>query len=395
MKRFFNDIIRIWLCEFRLTFHDLGVLTFFVLLPFLYPVVYSLIYNPEVPREVAVIVVDDDRSPESRNFVREVDASPAVKVVGYAANMQEARQRMAQKECYGILRFDSDFGKLIGNGESGTVEVYADMSLLIRYKNILMSGSFASLQLGSESQNEFVGKLGAQSLSTGAPVEYKLIAIGNTTQGFASAIMPAVLILILQQAFMIGIALLFVTSRERARRNGGIDPEGTTEAGTVATMLGKGLFYFVIIAIPAVFLMRVMPIIFEFPQLGSIWHVMALALPFILCIIAMGMILQSLIPEREAIFPLFVFTSIMFVFLSGVSWPIFAMPRFYQFVAWCLPSTWMINGYVAIMGTGATLAQQAHTYHTLWLLAALYGLMAFAVLTIQKNWTKWRQNRQK
>ena len=49
---------RVFRNELRVIFHDFGVLLFFFGLTFLYPVVYTLIYNPEVTRKLAVSVVD-------------------------------------------------------------------------------------------------------------------------------------------------------------------------------------------------------------------------------------------------------------------------------------------------------------------------------------------------
>ncbi len=50
---------RVFRNEFRLMLHDAGVLLFFVALPLLYPIVYTLIYNPEVLRKLPVAVVDE------------------------------------------------------------------------------------------------------------------------------------------------------------------------------------------------------------------------------------------------------------------------------------------------------------------------------------------------
>ena len=85
--------------EFKHIFRDEAVVIFFVVLALVYPPLYSLIYNPEVAREEAVVVVDDSHSELSRQFVRDLDASPDVDVVAYAHNMDEARELMATKKC--------------------------------------------------------------------------------------------------------------------------------------------------------------------------------------------------------------------------------------------------------------------------------------------------------
>ena len=85
--------------EFDLIRRDEAVIIFFVLLAIVYPPLYSLIYNPEVVRDEAVVVVDDDRSELSRRFTRDLDASPDVWVKDYATSMDQARDMMARKQC--------------------------------------------------------------------------------------------------------------------------------------------------------------------------------------------------------------------------------------------------------------------------------------------------------
>ena len=52
----------IWAEEMKITWKDEGVLIFFILVPLLYPLVYSWIYTNEVVREVQVAVVDMSHS---------------------------------------------------------------------------------------------------------------------------------------------------------------------------------------------------------------------------------------------------------------------------------------------------------------------------------------------
>ena len=94
---FFADLYRVWRRELRLVFRDEGVVIFFFVLCAVYPILYALIYDTEVANDVKVVVVDNDRSQLSREFVRALDATPEVKVVQYVSNMQEAQQLMAEK----------------------------------------------------------------------------------------------------------------------------------------------------------------------------------------------------------------------------------------------------------------------------------------------------------
>ena len=86
---------RVFRNELRLIVHDMGLLLFFVALPLLYPVVYTLIYNPEVVRHLPIAVVDNSRTADSRELVRRASASPSLDIYAYCNDMggQEANGR--------------------------------------------------------------------------------------------------------------------------------------------------------------------------------------------------------------------------------------------------------------------------------------------------------------
>ena len=76
------DTFYIWKDELRNVFKDAGVMIFFFLVPFVYPLLYSFIYNNEVVHEAKMVVVDQSDSYLSREFTRRVNATPDVEVVG-------------------------------------------------------------------------------------------------------------------------------------------------------------------------------------------------------------------------------------------------------------------------------------------------------------------------
>ena len=62
-----RDMCYIWAKEMRQTITDEGVLIFFLLVPFLYPLLYSWAYSGEMVREVPVAIVDNSHSHQSRH----------------------------------------------------------------------------------------------------------------------------------------------------------------------------------------------------------------------------------------------------------------------------------------------------------------------------------------
>ena len=94
-------------------------------------------------------------------------------------------------------------------------------------------------------------------------------------------------------------------------------------------------------------------------------------------VIFLGLTLQLLSRERETVFLLIVFTSVLLLFLSGVLWPTFGMNNFLHFLGGCFPSTWAMQAFVRMNANGATLSDVSHEYYMMWLLVVVYFLMAF------------------
>ena len=99
-------------------------------------------------------------------------------------------------------------------------------------------------------------------------------------------------------------------------------------------------------------------------------------LPYLLACIFMAMSVSTLVPNREAVMLMIVFTSVPLLFLSGISWPGSSVPTVWRVVSWLFPSTFGINGFVRINSLGASLSDVWVEYLALWILAIVYYLIA-------------------
>lgn len=371
----FIQVLRVCGRELLLVFRDQGVVIFFLLLNAAYPVLYALIYNPEVVRNERVVVVDDTRSQLSREIVRRLDATQEIAIAGYAANMQEAQDAMHRKECYGILYIPREFGQSVGRGDQGHLSLYCDMSVMMRYKAMFTALSNVTQAMGNERMAMRVEPVVSMS---GAIVENRQVPVGNPAMGIASTVLLFILPLVLQQSMILGIAMLHGGSIERRRRNGGRDPMAI-EASPGATIVGKMMCHQIVYVIPVIYVLHYIPLMFGFPQNGNFLHIICLAVPFVIAVSFMGQTLSAVVNERESVFLLFVFSSVVFVFLTGVSWPRYLMSRLWWLVGDCVPSTWMVNGYVLMQTNGSTLYQVQHPYWMMWLQLPVMFTLAYVV----------------
>ena len=368
------DLFYIWKQEFRTTFRDQGVLIFFVLVPLTYPLIYSFIYTNETVREVPAVVVDNSRSSLSREYLRKVDASPETSIVAYCADMEEAKLMLKDRKAYGIIYIPAHFSDDIVQGKQTQVSIFCDMSGLLYYKALLTANTNVSLAMNAAIKMERAGNTTArQDEITAYPIEYEDVAIFNPTNGFAAFLIPAVLILIIQQTLLLGIGLSAGTAREHNQFKD-LVPITRHYNGTLRIVMGKGLSYFMVYSLVAVYILCVVPRLFSLNQIAIPGVLTLFTLPYLTACIFFAMTASIAIRNRETCMLLFVFTSVPLLFLSGISWPGSAMPSFWRYFSYLFPSTFGINGYVRINSMGATLNEVAFEYRALWMQTGIYFL---------------------
>ncbi len=376
--KFFKQIFDVYLKEFRMIFHDQGLVIFIFLLPLAYPIIYSLIYNPELVRDVKMIVVDHDRTAKSRELVRSLDACQEAYVIGYATDLSEARRAMNSGDCFAILEVPVGFGRKCGRGEPANAVIYSDMSLLLRYRGFLVAATNVAAEMGAEIMSDDVNRiapLAATIAPGGDPMPVKNIVMGNLESGFDSFIMPGVIVLILQQSLMLAIGMAGGAKRENPALTGYL---GTVDTPSVlASMLGQAAAYLTLIIVPTFYILHYVPMMFSFPMEGNVLEIFIFILPMVLASIFMGLSLQGVVHERESIFVIWVVTSVIFLFLSGLTWPRYAMGPVWTIFSDLVPATWGVQGFIRMNANGANLSQVATDYHWLWGLTAGYALLAY------------------
>ncbi|MEG2163678.1 MAG: ABC transporter permease [Bacteroidales bacterium] len=385
MKKFFEqlrigflDTCFIWREEYTHVFRDYGVILFFFALPLVYPIVYALIYNTELVRNTPMVVVDDCRTPLSRKLARDMDASPNAKIISYCANIDEAKDMMHSRECYGILFIPKDFSRKVMRGEQSPVIFYADMSMMLNYKGFLITITDVTTKIGGELQSMALGgESNRQKEVTMNPIPSSSITLYNPEGGYGSFLIPAVLVLILQQSIILGIGMLAGGIYEK-RRLRFYYSEGRNPSNSILhIILGKSICYYSLYILSTIYILRIVPWMFSFPQIAPQWEIYTFMAPYLFSSILFAMTLSVFCRERETTFIIFVFTSLLFLFISGITWPMYAMPPAFRFIGWFIPSTWGVDGYIHLNTMGSTIKDVWNDYLCLWGLTGFYLLTTY------------------
>lgn len=373
LRKIVVDIFIISYKEFRHVFTDAGVIIFMIALPLGYPMLYAYIYNNELVREVPMVVVDQNSTSMSRELIRKIDGSSEVNVVSYCAEMGEAKEMLKNHKAYGILFIPRDFSKNVARGNQSTVSLYSDMSSMLFYKAMLITITEVSLDMGREIQLKNLGWLTKeQGFVATKPVEYESFALYNPQSGFASFLLPAILILLLQQTLLLGVGMLIGTKKSRHDRSYFLTYGNRKYIGSLRNVVGKAICYLMIYIVMTTWVLRAVPVIFKYPMLAQPDDLMLFLLPYLLSAIFFAITISAMVRDRETPMILFVFTSVPLVFLSGVSWPLAAIPEGWKWFSYLFPSTFGIQGFIKMNTMGADFWQVSREYHALWLQTVVY-----------------------
>ena len=380
LKESLTDTLYIWREEMRQIIRDEGMLIFLVIVPLGYPLLYSWIYNNETVHEVPVVVVDQSHSALSRQFIHDCDASSDVQVKYYAEDLDEARSLISRQLVRGIYLIPSDFATRVLRGEQGTVSVYCDMSLMLTYKAIYQTAVVEASRLGAGLNIKKAGNFTKrEDAITAQPLAVADVALFNPSGGYGSCVLPAVLILILQQTLALGIGMAAGTTRERNRNSQLIPDDNPHYRGAYRIVSGKALCYGMVAAVTGAYLTMAVPHMFSFPQLANACDLLLMMIPYILACVFFGMTVSCLVRYRENVMLLMVFISVPLLFLTGVSWPESNIPGAWQGVSWLFPSTFGVRAFIRVNSMGATFDQILPEIRILWIQAAAYLAMACLV----------------
>jgi ABC-2 type transport system permease protein len=274
----------------------------------------------------------------------------------------------------GILEIPPDTEREVLKGHQARIPAYVDSAYFLVFNRTLQGIAEGA---GDTNVVDILRGLrmdGAQArlaLTALSPAELLTEPLYNPTGGYASYVVPAAFVLIIQQTLLMGTATLTALgfeSRPGVRR---IAPGATG-------LFGRGLAHLTIYASALALFFVVLPRIYGFSTLGRVADLALFAVPFVLATSFMGQAAGSFFKHRETAVLVFVATTLPQFFLVGVSWPREMIPPLLEQLRRIFPSESAIDGLVRIGQMGARLGEVRADWLYLWLLTAVYFALTAA-----------------
>ena len=339
---------------------------------FAYGLLYNYMYAPNVVREVPVCVVDHSHTALSRQYVRLLDATPEAQVAYHAQDMLEAKRLMRGAEVYGILYLPRDFEERMLRGEPSVYPFYATTDAFLYYEALERANLEVMEAMDAAYRLQLVPLTAPQELlaaATQSPVTVVGTALYNPLEGYGIYLIPSVLMIIIFQTLMMLVAMMSNTVTEAPLL-------ATYRGNALALVCGKSLTYAVLYGIFALFLVGLLPLLFDIPHRASWGALAVLLVPYILGTSFLGLTLSRWYTDAEAPILLIAFFSIGLIFLSGVSYPLELMPWPWRVVHYLVPAAPAVLAYVQLSCMDATLYDVWPQLLALYVQMAVYFALA-------------------
>ncbi|MFN3519274.1 ABC transporter permease [Sphingomonas sp. ABOLG] len=320
-----------------------------------YAVYYPAPYQQQTATDIALVVVDADRSPMSRALVRHLSDTRAVFVVVETGNLGEARELVRARKADGVVYLAPHLQQRVLSRGGGTgIALWLNGAYFVRAEAI---GETLG-QVALDALDELAQTVPAIARQRAPEV---LVQPIFTTGGYRDYVFPAVANIILQQTLLAASARLVADRRQRGwtvmRR---AEALGMLAAAVLVGVLTTGFYFGFVYWAQGV------------PRGGNMPGLLLAIPPFAVAVAGLGMVLGSLFRAGDDALKVLLPTSLPLLFLGGFAWPLYAMPQWLATGAWLSPATPATHLFIRFNQMGATLAEAWGPFCVMAGLAACY-----------------------
>ncbi len=197
--------------EWRRVLGTRSAFTLLFLAPLIYGIYYPQPYLNQILRKLPIAVVDNDLSDLSRQIVETLDASGSLSVAVRARTLAEARTAIDRGKAFAAVEIPAGTERDMLKGITAHIPIYADATYLFVFRSTASGVATAVGALTSDLVSRGArtdGSIVKAKLASLSPADVLLQPIFNPVGGYASYIVPAAFVLILQQTLLIGAAML-------------------------------------------------------------------------------------------------------------------------------------------------------------------------------------------
>jgi ABC-2 type transport system permease protein len=326
--------------EFLHLFRDRGTLRLVLMLPAMQLVLFGFI--DQTVHDVPTVVVDQDRSVDSRLLIDQMRASKTFQINRLTTSPDEARSEVRRGAARVAVIIPPKFHDRRIRPEQAQVLVLIDGS-----DSTVSSQALASINGLIDQQN-----LTRVETAAGPTLAAQPVILFNPEGRTANYIIPGLIAVLLM---MVGV-MLTAGSIVREREKGTFEQLLVTPIHPVGLVLGKLGPYLAFGLVETSLVLFLMRFGFNVPIRGSLLFLYAMAVVYLMPLLSIGLLISTRASTQMESQQLAQSLFLPAIFLSGYIFPFEGLPWFLKVAGSLFPTTYMIRIMRGIVLRDATLA---------------------------------------
>jgi len=346
--------------EFIVVWRDPMTLFFMFFPPLIEMVAFGYALDNDV-KHMAMIILDEDRTVESRQLVDHFVNTETFRVVGEVQSEEAMKREMRKGRAYVGLEIPPTFTRDVRAGNSAQVQLLVDGSNSTTALQALNTGMGVTL---TQSLETLLRETGRQ----GVPIDIRPQMLYNPAMRSPNFFVPGVIGVVLQIGTTVATAMALVRERER----GTLEQLLVSPLSRAGLMLGNLVPYFLI-----------MRFVFDVPIAGNVLGMMFSTLVYVFALLSLGLLVGTKAENQMQALQMSMVFLLPSVFFSGFIFPRETMPWIFYALGALFPTTYFIALMRAIILRGANLLEYWPNLAILILMSIL--LFVFCALRFRKK----------
>ena len=364
--------------EFALFMTNGVVVAIFIGAPLLYGLLLGAVYQKGKVNHLPVLVIDLDETPLSHKLIDMFDDNEVVDAeVVYDQN--QLKSQIINKEYAAIVTIPERFEAHIIQKRHPEIQVEVNTAniLTANYAAKALQMVLGTMNAGIEIEG--IKKQGVPAIT--ARSQYEAFGVNyarffNASANYMTFLWPGVLGIIIQQVFMLALALSFAREFEQKTFFNEFMPH---VKNIWSAMVIKALPFW-IMGIGIVFLLRLMFPLFHVPFEADALAMISLLALLVVSVTFLGILVSIAIPSQlKATEILMVIATPSFI-LSGFTWPLSQMPTAMVYLANIIPSTHFLEAMRKLLLYQAEIHDIWPQLKALILLSVIFALLSYGFL---------------
>lgn len=346
---------------------------------FAVPIVQMLLLVPAITFEIKnvdLVVIDKDMSPESRGLISKLEGSSFFRVVFYSSSESEANDLLHSNKCSMILHIPSSFGRDIGNGYPGKLITTVDA---INASSAQLSWAYMNGVIRDYNAELIINNINTRSLSPMPQTEITNRYWYNEMLNYKYYMLPGILVILVTAIGFLLAGLNLVREKEI----GTIEQINVTPVKKYQFIIAKMMPFLLIGLVDLALGLGIGKLAFNIPFEGSILLMFFSASIFLIAILGLALFISTFSSTQQQYMFVAFFFMIVFILMSGIFTPFESMPMWVQKFNLVNPVAYLIRINRMVMLKGSAMSDISREIVSLLIIAIIFT--SFAVQRYRKT----------